>query len=471
MRLRAGETEAELDLDELISDLDEGDELTVNISAEPEEGSAELEGNTLTYTLTNEAAATDELEYTVTDSAGETATATITIEVTREDVDDTGMARNDTFRGFEGVVISALVEYNDGPGGTGLDDCVAIKTEADRNNPCTIDYDEVAVYEEGNIEKEVEIEVEGGKFNIFPALPNGVDYPAKFTFGYTLTQNGESDRATVTLLIEEEPALIVGTGRGSSYSGTDLAEGDIRLIKLKGTFGTVKLGKGEYMLGGGGDNRIQVDNEAEVIYTFSDKADDRGLNISTFELTDGNIVGGNMVVNEVIGANLSGDVRVEQLATNSVRFENSSGQVSLNNVTAGRTANKLEVVSLSNIQDVLLSSVKVRNIAVDGVGIALKDIGDARVYNSRIPLEGTINAEGAVGMRIANTNADAMKINVTGNKVELAGAATVAYIVEQLGTGNFSVLGGDNSALAETVARVACTSGGMRVNNGPYNCN
>ena len=368
LELDEGQMSAELDLNDFISDPDADDELSLTLSSQASEGEAVIDGTKVTYTLENTDAETDSFEYTVTDEAGESATATVSVTIGEATTPATcsDLACDDELPGFNGVVLSAIATSNDN---------ISVEDLAEQNY--SVVFDEEATSEDGSVVAEVVVEGEAFKdrlkFNVFPSFGADTEFPATLSFDYTLTVGNESDTATVSLIIEEAPPYFNETG--ATYSGVEAGAQAGDMVILQGSFSSVTLAEGQYMLGGGGTNRVEVDRKTELTYSKFFAND--GLSVKTFNVASGNAIGGNMNVGEFVGSNLTDDVIIQQEvvqrpnneekrfgAVEAIRIENSTARVVLNGVTfkdlGAFNTDRTVPISFTNVKEAVVGGVASR---------------------------------------------------------------------------------------------------------------
>lgn len=420
------EDSLELDLSTLVTDDGPAENLSFSIITQPESGTLSLEGSNVTYTLSDETATSDGFTFEVTDAEGGQAEGTVGIVI---EARDRGIARNDTFRAFNGLVVSAIPTAND----PGYDIDV-----------CDIEYDDFAVLDQDGEASKAEVVFEGeskkdlSKFNVAPSLSGAqldrLTLPARFTFGYTLTCGTEVDEATVTLLVEARPNIITGTG--DNYDGSAAQPGEV--IIMKGSFDTITLGAGQRLIGGGGPhNRIEVDDNTELTYTYDSGSD--GLSIQELIVTGDNVVGGRMNIGRVIGNNIVGNLRLQLMSINSLRIDGArGGEVSLSAINMTTLdylpLDRNTAVKLKNIDSLQISSLDVTDVEANGVGIEIVDVVETRIFGSCI----TSTSDGAAGIRISNSTLSQMELDASGNEIVLSDAP---------GTTGFGIDTGDSFKL------------------------
>lgn len=476
LELDEGQTSAELDLSDFISDPDADDVLSLALSSQASEGEAVLDGTKVTYTLENTDAETDSFEYTVTDQAGESATATVSVTIgeatTPANCPD--LACDDEFPGFNGVVLSAITTSNDN-----------ISVEDLENENYSVQFDEEATSEDGSVVAEVVVEGEALKdrlkFNVFPSFDENTDFPATLSFDYTLTVGDESETATVSLIIEEAPPYF--NERGATYSGVEAGAQPGDMVILQGTFSSVTLAEGQYMLGGGGTNRVEVDRKTEL--TYSKFFDQDGLSVETFNVASGNAIGGNMNVGEFVGNNLTDDVIIQQEvvqrpdeevrfgAVEAIRIENSTARVVLNGVTfkdiGAFGTNRSVPISFTNVKEAVVGGVRIEGLVDGGTGVELNNVNKLNMYRSTITRAADAT-QTTTAVRIVNTTDDTVDAEISLNTTEFGSAAnTIGYATE----GNVRLLGINNTVTnAATVLQCGAGSvtGQLIINNETINC-
>ncbi|SDG29181.1 Ig-like domain-containing protein [Limimonas halophila] len=109
----------------LASDPDDGDELSVSLQSSPDNGTAQADGGTITYTPSENFSGTDSLTYIVRDGTGRQDTATLTFDVAPGN--SAPVAKDDTFGvSPDETTTLAVLENDSDPDGDDLD--VSLKT-------------------------------------------------------------------------------------------------------------------------------------------------------------------------------------------------------------------------------------------------------------------------------------------------------------------------------------------------------
>ncbi|AMO60359.1 putative outer membrane adhesin like protein [Mycolicibacterium phlei] len=241
------------------SDVD-GNPLTVISHTDPSHGTLNLNPNgTFTYTPHQDYHGTDSFTYTVSDSQGGTADATVDITVTP--VNDRPVAVNDSFTTDEDTAVSGNVLTND--------------TDPDGNN--TIQSAEVVI---GPSNGTLTFNETTGEFTYTPGLNfNGTD-----SFTYTISDGSlTSEEATVTITVEpvnDPPVAVndtIATNEDTQVTGNVLTndtdpEGKATIVSAAVVTGP--------------SNGTLTFNETTGEFTYTPNANFNGTDSFTYEITD-----------------------------------------------------------------------------------------------------------------------------------------------------------------------------------------